>query len=221
VTRFLDYVPQSAKEYFKLFRLRRRYPDCKIYSPLVSTGVSLGRECLISRDVEVGPNVSIGDFSYVNAGSIIASGRIGRFCSIGYFCQIGLPEHPLSYLSTSPRIYGSRNIFGTSAYWDDYPSPPEIDNDVWIGSQALILQNVHIGNGAVIAGGAVVTGNVAPYTIVAGVPAKEVRKRFTEPTIEMLLKLEWWNMPIQELERLRHLFELKEQTINELLEYLP
>lgn len=199
-------VPDEIKNWVKLFQLRWKFPGRRIYTPYIGAGVQLGHECLVSRDVEIAPGVEIGDYSYVNAGTVIASGKIGKFCSIGYFCQIGMPDHPLEYVSTSPRTYGSRNVFGVPAFWDDFRQIPVIENDVWIGSEALIMQGVHIGTGAVIAAAAVVTKDVEPYTIVAGVPAKPVRKRFDDATIELLLQLRWWDMPLHELFTLKDLF---------------
>lgn len=206
---FRHYIPEPVVAYIKLIQIRRRYPKCNIWSHLIGPHVHLGLECTIARDVELARNVSIGNYSYVNAGTVIASGKIGHFCSIGYFCQIGMPEHPLDFVSTSPRIYGHKNILGLKPFWNDYPSPPIIESDIWIGSQAIILQHVHIGVGAVIAGGAVVTKDVEPYTIVAGVPAKIIRKRFDDSTVMQLLESEWWNWSIQEILAHKELFRLQ------------
>ena len=74
-----------------------------------------------------------------------------------------------------------------------------IDNDVWIGYEAVIMAGVHIGDGAVIASRAVVTKDVPPYTIVGGTPAKEIRKRFDENTIVQLQKLQWWDWSIEKI----------------------
>ena len=186
-------------------------PDVVSDPTIIIPGAKLGVGCLIARDVEIGSRAAIGDYSYVNAGSIVASGAIGKFCSIGYYSQIGLPEHPTTYISTSPRTYGAMNMFGSAAFWNDYPAPPIIENDVWIGSQVLVLQHVHIGTGAVVAGGAVVTGDVPPYTIVAGVPAKPIRQRFDDAVVEQLLRWRWWDLPIDELRRFQELFELREE----------
>ena len=71
--------------------------------------------------------------------------------------------------------------------------PPEIGNDVWIGSRAIVLQRVRIGHGAVVAAGAVVTQDVAPYTIVGGVPARILRKRFDDDVIRSLADWQWWD----------------------------
>ncbi|HEY4760282.1 MAG TPA: CatB-related O-acetyltransferase [Thermoguttaceae bacterium] len=144
--------------------------------------------------MQIGANVSIGDYSYVNDGTLIGSGTIGKFCSIGYYCEIGMHEHPIDYISTSPFVYGSINIFDEKCIWDDFRSPPIIGNDVWIASKATILQGVRVSDGAVIAAGSVVTKDVPPYAIVVGVPARIVRFRFNPHEISSLLALQWWNM---------------------------
>lgn len=101
-------------------------------------------------------------------------------------------------------------------YWNDYQAPPVIENDVWIGSSAIIMQNVRVGNGAIVAGGAVVTHDVLPYTIVAGIPATVLRKRFDEDVIDQLLAWRWWDLPIEELCEFRELFELGDEAIRHL-----
>ncbi|MEM5663830.1 CatB-related O-acetyltransferase [Bacillus toyonensis] len=111
----------------------------------------------------------------MNSDTRIISGIIGKFCSISYGCQIGMSEHPTNYISTSPYSYGSSNIFGITPYFEEVHSPPIIGNDVWIGGRVIILQGVTIGDGAIIAAGAVVNKDVPPYTIVGGVPAKPIK----------------------------------------------
>ncbi|MDR1760873.1 MAG: CatB-related O-acetyltransferase, partial [Bacteroidales bacterium] len=76
-----------------------------------------------------------------------------------------------------------------------------IGNDVWIGYEALIMAGVHIGDGAIIGARAVVTKDVPPYTIVGGIPAKEIRKRFDKETIDFLLHLQWWNWSIEKIKQ--------------------
>ena len=77
-----------------------------------------------------------------------------------------------------------------------------VKNDVWIGQNATILPGIHIGDGAIIGMNSVVGHDVPPYTIVAGNPAKEIRKRFDDELIELMLKLQWWNKPIEEINKL-------------------
>lgn len=187
-------------------QLRREFPGRVILTPLVSRGARLGEGCRLGRGVQVGAEVVIGHYSYLNDYTMIGSGCVGNYCSIGYGCQLGMHEHPLGFISTSPCLYGARNIFGEPAYWNDFPAPPSIGHDVWIGSHAVILQGVTVGNGAVIAAGAVVTKDVPPYAIVAGVPARVIRKRFSDDEIAALTELHWWDLPRAELLRLRPLF---------------
>lgn len=82
-----------------------------------------------------------------------------------------------------------------------------IGNDVWIGYEAVILAGVTIGDGAVIGARAVVTKDIPPYTIVGGVPAKPIRKRFTQETIDLLLKIKWWNWPEERIRQ--HITEIQ------------
>ena len=82
-----------------------------------------------------------------------------------------------------------------------------IGNDVWIGYEAVILAGVTIGDGAVIGARAVVTKDIPPYTIVSGVPAKPIRKRFSQETIDLLLKIKWWNWPEERIRQ--HITEIQ------------
>jgi acetyltransferase-like isoleucine patch superfamily enzyme len=204
--RVLDFVPEAIENVIRLACLRIRHRKSRLYSCKIAWDAEIGHNCRVAAGVQLGRRVSLGDNSYVNDGTIIASGRIGRFCSIGDHCSIGMQEHPLDFLSTSPRLYGAQNILGTPVNWNDFPSPPLIENDVWVGSQATVLQGVRIANGSVVAAGAVVTKNVPPYAIVAGVPARLVRYRFSPEDVERLLQLRWWDLSISEIRSMRQLF---------------
>jgi acetyltransferase-like isoleucine patch superfamily enzyme len=149
--------------------------------------------------VIINPGVSIGDYTYINRGSIIFSGNIGKFCSIAHYVQIGAEQHPVRHLSTSPYVYSDHSVTGTSSGFVEISRPPIIGSDVWIGSAAIIMQGVTIGHGAIIGAGAVVTKDVAPYTVVAGVPAGKIGVRFADPVVERLLSWRWWDLPDDEL----------------------
>lgn len=123
---------------------------------------------------------------------------IGKYCSIacGAKFMFTSGNHKKSSLSTYPFpvFFEEWDLEGANVTeaWDN-EGDIIIGNDVWIGYEAVIMQGVHIGDGAIIATRAVVTKDVAPYTIVGGVPAKEIKKRFSEKTIKSLLALQWWN----------------------------
>ena len=130
--------------------------------------------------------------------------KVGKFCSIacGAKFLFNSANHALKSLSTYPfPIFFEeweldvRNI--TSA-WDN-KGDIVIGNDVWIGYEAVIMAGVTIGDGAIIGTRAVVTKDVPPYTIVGGVPAKQIRKRFSEEVIAYLLDLKWWDWPIEKI----------------------
>lgn len=125
---------------------------------------------------------------------------IGRFCSIacGAKFLFNCANHSLKSLSsyTFPLFYEEWGLdkADVAMAWDNRGNII-IGNDVWIGFEAVIMAGVHIGDGAIIGARAVVTKDVPPYTIVGGVPAREIRKRFDSATVERLLALKWWNWP--------------------------
>ena len=131
---------------------------------------------------------------------------IGNFCSIacGTKFLFNSANHTLKSLSTYtfPLFYEDWNLekSNITTAWDN-KGDIIIGNDVWIGYEAIIMAGVHVGNGAIIAAHAVVTKDVQPYTIVGGVPARPIRKRFNEEIIQELEKLKWWNWPIEKIRR--------------------
>lgn len=173
----------------------------------ISACASIDRESTFGVNTKIYANVqinrsSIGKFTYIGPDSKIALTTIGCFCSIGRKVTIGLGLHPTNWLSTHPAFYSIGNqttkTFSKSNKFIE-SKPVHIGHDVWIGANAIILDGVTIGNGAIIATGAVVTKDVSPYAIVAGVPAKELRKRFTNSIICELGDWEWWNLPDEKL----------------------
>lgn len=149
-------------------------------------------------------NTSFGRYTYCGYGCQILNAKIGRFCSISDNVSIGAANHPIDWISTSPAFYfGRDSIPKNLAKLQFIPDAAitVIGNDVWIGRGAYIKEGVTIGDGAIIGMGSVVTKDVGPYEIVAGNPAKKIRNRFDEQTIEKLLTIRWWNYEIEQLEK--------------------
>lgn len=149
-------------------------------------------------------NSRIGRNTFVGKGSFLPNCLIGRFCSIAEDVRVISLTHPSSvYVSTSPSFYSTACQNGqTFVNENRFEETLTIDkknaiigNDVWIGTKAVIKGGVKIGDGAIVAMGAVVTKDVPPYSIVGGVPAKIIKYRFTEEQIEKLKTIKWWDKP--------------------------
>lgn len=141
-------------------------------------------------------HVKLNDFSYVGGNCKIQYANIGKFCSIGPEVRIGLGIHPLNLKSTYPGFYTNSEYYRVKKLYNYDEAEYKrviIGNDVWIGARATIMDGVNVGDGAVIAAGAVVTKNVPPYAIVGGVPAKIIKYRFDEDRIKELLEERWWD----------------------------
>lgn len=140
-------------------------------------------------------------YPYVNKDKLI----IGKFCSIACGAKFifNSANHTLNSLSTYPfPIFGEEwdDSIDICEAWDN-KGDIVIGNDVWIGYEAVIMSGVHIGDGAIIGTRALVTKDVPPYTIVGGMPAKIIRKRFEDSVIEDLLKIQWWNWSTEKISK--------------------
>ncbi|EKO3980632.1 CatB-related O-acetyltransferase, partial [Vibrio fluvialis] len=171
----------------------------------------------ISDDIEIEPSCaflntntlhSMGRLSYSHA-NLPANTIVGRFCSIANSVSVMGINHPMDRFSTSSITYDdSFAIFGDFFKSNNLKFNPvdslcidkgrvKIGHDVWIGEAALIARGVSIGTGAIIAARAVVTKDIPPYSIVAGIPAKIIKYRFSKEVIDRLLYSEWWNKEVE------------------------
>jgi acetyltransferase-like isoleucine patch superfamily enzyme len=146
-------------------------------------------------------NVIMGKYSFCGYNCDIFNCQIGSFCSIANGVTIGGAFHPMDWVSTSPVFYKGRDSV-KQKFAEHVRSVDKnviIEHDVWIGGGVFIKQGVQIGIGAVVGMGSVVVKDVMPYSIVAGNPAKEIRKRFDSKIIECLLDSRWWEFDDEQL----------------------
>ena len=165
------------------------------------------RECNIGRQCEVLANSQmeysrLGDFSYVGEYCSVADATIGKFVAIANSVRIGAPNHPMDRpsqhrITYCPEYYSASAVRDTGFFSRRRDDKVIIGNDVWIGHAAIVLPGVTVGDGAVIAAGAVVSKNVEPYTIVGGVPAKTIRQRFSPQIGHRLQQIAGWDWPLE------------------------
>lgn len=160
--------------------------------------------------VRAASKVTIGRFSTINGPntdivSLINPVTIGSFCSIARNVSIQEFNHRYDRLST---YHMHHNIFKETRTSDLYSNGPvEIGNDVWVGTQCVITSGAKIGNGAVVAANSVVIGEVPPFAIVAGSPARVLKFRFDEARIKEIEAMQWWDWPIEKIKQHKQLFE--------------
>jgi|TARA_R100000935_G_scaffold58896_1_gene99240 phosphonate metabolism protein (transferase hexapeptide repeat family) len=169
------------------------HPDCEL------ADVTFGRFCEVGRGSRI-QNSHLNDYSYCDRYADIANAQVGKFANIAAFVRIGATDHPMDTASMHHFLYRAAD------YWDDAENDAVffahrrsrttlIGHDTWIGHAAMIKPEVTIGHGAIVASGAIVTRDVAPYTIVAGTPAAKLRDRHDPAVVADLLALAWWDWP--------------------------
>lgn len=166
------------------------HPDCAITDSLFDPYTEVGQGSRVAHS-------TFGAYSYCDRMCDIANAEIGKFSNIASFVRIGATDHPLDRASLHHFLYRS------ASYWEDTEDHADwfekrrarravIGHDTWIGHNAQIKPEITVGTGAVVASGAVVTADVDPYTIVAGVPAKPIRQRLPGDLADRVMALGWW-----------------------------
>ncbi|AJA70393.1 Acetyltransferase (isoleucine patch superfamily) [Myroides sp. A21] len=178
-------------------------------SVIISKKTKFGKYNVIHKRTNISNSV-IGDFSYIDFDSDLNNCSIGAYCSIASNVKVLPYTHPTTdFVSTHPVFFSlrkqSKRTFVKEQLFDEVLRCNDgfyvkIGNDVWIGEGVKIIGGVEIGDGSIIAAGSIVTKSVEPYSIVGGIPAKVIRKRFDENDVDMLLKIKWWNWDFDDLE---------------------
>lgn len=168
-------------------------PDCEIVNASFGGWVEVGRGSRLH-------NVEMQDYAYCDRFADIANATVGKFSNIAAMTRIGPTDHPFQNAAQHHFLYRS------SYYWDDAGDDAAffgrraarlttLGADCWIGHGAIVKPQITVGIGAIVAAGAVVTKDVAPFMIVAGCPAVPLRLRFPQRVAERLLALAWWDWP--------------------------
>ena len=190
-----------------IYPFRSKYKKIK---SIVPEGVQISNDIIVEKNVEISSSLKkIGSHVYIGKNTLIGHcSAIGSFSSIAYDVKIGVLNHPLDFVSTCPVFYAERRGWvEKNLFREGVKRMVEIGSDVLISANVVIVEGVNIGHGAVVAAGAVVTDDVAPYSIIAGVPAKLIRYRFDEAIISRLLESKWWELDDEKLKSLSKHFQ--------------
>lgn len=167
------------------------------------------RECVLGQFTDIAERcllaeTTLGDYSYIERHVEAIYTDIGKFCAIAADVRINALSHPIDRISQHKITYRPNEYFLYAKSDKDFREARKqarvtIGHDVWIGHGAIIMPGLTIGHGAVVAAGAVVTKNIEPYTVVAGVPAKRIKWRFKKSIRTRIIKLAWWDWPHDQL----------------------
>ena len=208
-------LKRIKRKLIQLYESRERKKNVRVYDNCtINQSTFEGHNTVYSNSSIL--NSSIGLCTYIGDGSYISHTKIGHFCSLAENVRIAIGNHPTSvFVSTFPSFYyDTRSQIGFTLHngkpiydgLDKYPKGENgyqvvVGNDVWIGCNCTILGGVRIGDGAIVGAGSVVTKDVPPYSIVAGVPAKVIKYRFTEEQIKILESIKWWEWPMEKIQQ--------------------
>ncbi|MDO6725887.1 chloramphenicol acetyltransferase [Cognatishimia sp. 1_MG-2023] len=173
------------------------HPDCSVNDTTFGTYVEIGQGTRLAHS-------HIDDYSYCDRFCDIANASVGKFSNIASYVRIGATDHPMDKASLHHFHYRSADYFDDATHDEGWFAHRKnrrcvIGHDTWLGHGAQVRPEVTIGHGAVVAGGAIVTKDVPPYMIVAGIPAEPLRGRFKTDISDRLMALAWWDWPHDQL----------------------
>jgi acetyltransferase-like isoleucine patch superfamily enzyme len=198
---YIDEFTNESDQPVQLHGVMRLYPGVKLFKTTV-----LG-PLYMNRNGQIGPDVTIGKYTGFNESVLVGRATVGAFCALGARTAVNPFNHPTNWLSIHEFQYHANSYDWIPEYktmerltrTPDMLRTASIGNDVWTGHNVNILSGVNVGDGAIIAAGAVVTKDVLPYAVVAGVPAVTLRLRFSEKIVERLVRSKWWDLELGQL----------------------
>lgn len=166
----------------------------------------------LGKKVQLDRNNSIlysqlGRYCYTGHNTTIRNAKLGKFNSISWNVSIGGNTHDMNKVTTHSFLVYPKWEMGGDSNWKSASEKCTLGNDIWIGAGANILRSVNIGSGAIIGAGTVVTKDVPPYAVVAGNPGRVIRMRCSDPIIEKMLELKWWDFPVDIIRSNFNIFE--------------
>lgn len=199
----LKYIKNTTR-YF-LAKWKSRKTNSKILSGCkINSNTKLEGNNIINKNVNI-VNSQIGYATYIGENSKLNNSKIGRYCSIAEEVKIISGTHPTrKFVSTHPCFFSTRKQAGFTFVKENiFPEKKAVEgsnglscvigNDVWLGANVIILEGIKVGDGVVVAAGAVVVKDLEPYYIYGGVPARKIGERFKEKERQLLMDVKWWN----------------------------
>lgn len=184
-----------------------RFIKAKVFKISPLKNVFLAQNAFVNFDSQIGGSLSLGEWSIIRSPIVIKGGKevvFGKYCAVGWGVKLQTSSHDMNFVNVNNAF---QQFMKFQSVMKQVDHGITIGNSVWIADKAFILPGVKIGDGAVIGANAIVSKDVAPYSVVTGIPAREIKKRFSDNIIQELLQLKWWDWSLEKIARNKTFFE--------------